>query len=85
VARRKQRATHADAEATPRAGPAPIAARRVASLLTATEPRVSGRQSISDGQLVTVAALLLLLVGAAASVLRLSVRVAGGVPTGRVG
>src|SRR4051794_31510572 len=48
--------------------------RRVTRLLAFEGPRASARQSISDRQLVAVAAALLLFVGATASVLRLSTR-----------
>jgi hypothetical protein len=60
------------------------ATRRVAAAL-GVDARTTNRSSLSDGELLAAGALLLLFVAAAASVLRLSARMAGDVPAGRFG
>jgi hypothetical protein len=60
------------------------ATRRVAAAL-GVDARATSRSSLSDGELLAAGTLLLLFVAAAASVLRLSARMAGDVPAGRFG
>jgi hypothetical protein len=69
----------------------PLVARALVAAPAVLDPGVFGGpparagRSLSDGDLVAAALLLLLFVGAAASVLRLSARLTDDVPAGRFG
>src|SRR4051794_37274392 len=69
---------HSDPVSVPSPETAVIATRPLASVLPLHPQRATADQSISNAQLVTAAALLLLLVAAGASVLRLSLRMDDG-------
>jgi hypothetical protein len=61
-----------------------IAARRMANMLKVDRQRASSESTLSNGELFAAGTLLLLFVGAAASVLRLTVRMSGEASAGRL-